>query len=100
MTGDDATATPSGASAVTGEVRITNPQGLHLRPAAAFAQLVAETGCRVRVRSGQALADGRSVLELAMLAAPKGALLAITVDGEGCVEALAALTKLVAEFDS
>ena len=77
------------------EVVVTNPHGLHLRPATEFARLVQATGCTVRVRSGDAEADGASVLELAMMAVGPGTRLVISADGANCEQALASLVELV-----
>jgi phosphotransferase system HPr (HPr) family protein len=81
-----------GASA---EVTISNPQGMHLRPATEFARLVQTTGCAVRVKAGDSEANGASVLELAMMAAGPGTLLVISAEGEGCESAVASLVELV-----
>ena len=86
---------------VRAEVVIANPQGLHLRPATAFAKTAAASGCAVTVRTPRGDANGHSVLELAMLAATAGTRMEISVEGEGCREALDALVSLVAEgFDA
>ena len=82
----------TGASA---EVTISNPQGMHLRPATEFARLVQTTGCVVRVKAGDSEANGASVLELAMMAAGPGTLLVITAQGEGAERAVASLVELV-----
>jgi len=79
----------------TGEVLVANPQGMHLRPATEFARLAQSTGCSVRVRAGDAEADGASVLELAMMAVGPGTTLVITAEGEGCEAALRLLVELV-----
>lgn len=78
-----------------GEVVIEHAQGLHLRPATEFAKLALSTGCAVRVRAGDAEADGASVLELAMMAAAAGTTLVITAQGENCESAVASLVALV-----
>lgn len=77
------------------EVVVTNPQGMHLRPATEFARLALSSGCQVRVRSGDCDANGASVLELAMMAAGPGAVLTISAQGEGAEKAVASLVELV-----
>ena len=79
----------------TAEVTVSNPQGMHLRPATEFAKVVQASGCAVTVTSGEAQANGGSVLELAMMAAGQGTVLVITADGENCERALAQLVELV-----
>lgn len=77
---------------------VTNPQGLHLRPATEFARRSLATGCRVRVTvvaEGGASADGTSVLELAMLGVSRGTTLRIAAEGPGADRAVEALVTLV-----
>jgi len=78
------------------EVVVRNPQGLHLRPATEFARVAQASGCRVRVRYGDAEGDGASVLELAMMAIRPGARLFIEAHGDGCDRAVAELAALLA----
>lgn len=78
-----------------GEVVIEHAQGLHLRPATAFAKTALASGCAVRVKAGDSEADGGSVLELAMMAAAAGTTLVITAEGENCESAVASLVRLV-----
>jgi phosphocarrier protein HPr len=77
------------------EVVVANPQGMHLRPATEFAKLVQSLGCTVRVKAGDAEANGASVLELAMMAVGPGTKLVITADGNDCEKAVASLVELV-----
>jgi len=79
----------------TAEVLVANAQGMHLRPATEFARLAQSTGCAVRVRAGDAEADGGSVLELAMMAVGPGTTIVITAQGEGCEDAVRSLVALV-----
>lgn len=79
----------------TAEVTVSNPQGMHLRPATEFAKLAQSTGCTVTVVAGEAQANGGSVLELAMMAAGPGTVLVITAEGRDCEQAVAALVELV-----
>ena len=90
--GDGAAAAEPSAAA---EVVVSNPQGLHLRPATEFARLALASGCSVRVCYGSAEGDGASVLELAMMAIRPGARLRIVVAGAGCRQALSDLVALV-----
>ncbi len=54
-------------------VTVANPQGLHIRPAAAFAELAQRFEANVRVsRNGQTV-DGKFWPELLLLAAEMGA---------------------------
>jgi phosphocarrier protein len=86
---------PAGRDGVRGEAVIVNDEGLHLRPATAFASIVVESGCKVSIVTERGTANGSSVLELAMLAAPQGTKLEIQVIGDRCAEGLAQLISLV-----
>ncbi len=77
------------------EVVVTNPQGMHLRPATEFAKLALSTGCSIRVKTESGEADGGSVLELAMMAAGPGTTLVIVAEGADCESAVASLVALV-----
>jgi phosphotransferase system HPr (HPr) family protein len=76
-------------------VVVTNPQGFHLRPMAAFARLAAGFQSTVTLsREGQDVINGKSILDLMLLQAAQGT--AVTVRAEGpdaaaAVEALAAV---------
>ena len=86
---------PVAAGAASSAVVVRNAQGMHLRPATEFARLALSTGCRVRVRTAGADANGTSVLELAMLGIAQGATLQISAEGPGAEAAVRALVALV-----
>lgn len=78
------------------EITIANPQGLHMRPAAAFAKRAREFGCAVRVLRGDQAVNGKSQLDLLLLAAELGTQLTLEVAGDNASEALCALGDLLA----
>ncbi len=78
------------------EVEIQNALGLHLRPAEKFVKTVDRFQSEVRVWYKGRSFDGRSILDLAMLAAERGTLLEIEAVGADAEAVLAALTELVA----
>ena len=78
------------------KVTITNPQGLHIRPASAFAQLAGKFQSRVTVWKDTQGVNGRSPLELLLLAALPGTELIVEVSGEDAETALEALAILLA----
>jgi phosphocarrier protein HPr len=80
------------------EVQVTNPQGLHVRPAAAFAELAARFESRVTVSKDGQNVDGKFWPDLLLLAAEQGSKLIIEVDGPDAEPALEALCKVLAEF--
>ncbi len=82
------------ASAV---VTVANKLGLHARPATLFAQTAAGAVAEIKVRRcdfGDAV-DGKSIMQLMMLAATRGTEIEITAEGSDAEEAVESLVKLV-----
>ena len=82
------------------EVVITNKLGLHARPAMQFVDLANQFQSNIHVRSLGAEpmdADGKSVMQMIILAAVEGTPLKITADGDDAEEAVAQLVGLVNE---
>jgi phosphotransferase system HPr (HPr) family protein len=81
-------------------VTVTNPQGLHARPADMFVRLAMRFESTVAiVRDGDRF-DGKSILSLMTLAAEQGTQLLLQAEGPDAEEALQALAKLFARgFD-
>lgn len=78
------------------KVLILNPQGFHMRPITAFVQLAGRYQSRVTVsRDGRKAADGRSILDLMMLAADHGSVLTLKAEGPDAATALDALAALL-----
>ncbi|MCC7205348.1 MAG: HPr family phosphocarrier protein [Phycisphaeraceae bacterium] len=80
---------------VTQEVKIINRLGLHARPAMAFVDTANGFAARVRVTKGPQVVDGKSIMQVMMLAATQGTTLRIEADGPDAQEAVAALVELV-----
>jgi phosphotransferase system HPr (HPr) family protein len=77
------------------QVTILNRKGLHVRPAAAFAKEAARFKSKIRiVRDGRSF-DGKSSLDLLMIAAVPGTRLTIQAEGEDAELAAAELAKFV-----
>jgi len=83
--------------ALQATVVVRNPQGLHMRPAMAFARIANRFRSAVTVRRQDRVANGRSMVQLMTLAAPLGTELVLEVDGE---DAAAALPVLVAALEA
>ena len=77
-------------------VTVTNPQGLHLRPAAAFAQLARQFQSQVSVVRVDRTVNGKSQLDLLLLAAEPGTELEVVVVGADADSALRQLAELLA----
>lgn len=81
-------------------VIVTNPQGLHLRPASAFAKLARQFKSQVSLRRDDRVVNGKSQVELILLAAEPGTELIIEVDGPDADAALPVLAELLAKPSS
>jgi len=81
-------------------VVVGNPQGLHIRPAAAFAEVASRFTARVVVIRDDQTVDGKFWPDLLMLAAEQGTPLTLECDGSDAAEALEALaSQLAAVFE-
>jgi phosphocarrier protein len=77
------------------KVTIVNRLGLHARPAMCFVDAAMVFASTVTVkRQGQAV-DGKSIMQMMMLAATKGTELEIAADGADAEKAVAVLKSLV-----
>jgi phosphocarrier protein HPr len=76
---------------------IRNSLGLHARPAMAFVEVANAHACDVTVRrtDGDEQVDGKSIMQMLLLAATAGTELEIACDGVDEGAAVAALVKLV-----
>lgn len=72
-------------------VTLRNKHGLHARPATVFVRLAKQFQSTVRVRLGERVADGKSLLSLLQLGADCGTTLYLSAEG---ADAPAALTTL------
>jgi len=84
----------------TRKVDVTNTLGLHLRAACAFVKLAQQFRAEVWVICDGRRASGKSILDLATLAAVCGCRLELETDGPDAEEALDTLSELIARgFD-
>ena len=74
--------------------RINNKIGLHLRAAGEFVKVAAQYSSDIMVYNGEKSANGKSILGLASLAAARGAMVRVVVDGEDEKDAQEALATL------
>jgi phosphocarrier protein HPr len=75
---------------------VSNPQGFHLRPMAAFAEVANRFQSNVTVSKEDKHVNGKSPLELMFLAAEQGSELTVRVTGPDAADALKALVNLMA----
>lgn len=78
-------------------VEIKNADGLHMRPAMRFVDLASQFKCDVVVSNLESEVDGKSIMQMSMLAATCGTKLHIKALGEGARSAVEALRELVEE---
>jgi phosphocarrier protein HPr len=77
------------------KVVISNPDGLHMRPATAFAELAKQFPDRVTVHKDGKAYDGKSPLDMMLLAAGQGTVLELEVAGPDAPAALRRLLDLL-----
>jgi phosphocarrier protein len=80
------------------KIVVINQDGLHMRPATAFAELAKKFLSRVTVARDSKTVDGKSLLELLLLIAEQGTELTLEVSGPDAREALGSLVKLLTEW--
>ena len=77
------------------DVRIANPLGLHIRPAYLIARLASIYESVIEIiKDGQSV-NGKSVLEILMLAATQGTLLTVVARGHDADQAVKALVPVI-----
>jgi len=76
-------------------VQIVNELGLHARAAASFVKVASVYPCEVKVEKDGMEVNGKSIMGVMMLAAPRGSFITINVSGEKADEALTELVTLV-----
>jgi len=76
-------------------VEIKNAEGLHMRPAMQFVDTANRFECDIIVSNGQTNADGKSIMQMSMLAATCGTRLHLRAEGPEAEQALEALRELV-----
>jgi phosphocarrier protein HPr len=74
---------------------VVNRLGLHARPAMSFVDAAAAFASTIKVRREDTSVDGKSIMQMMMLAASQGSQLEITAEGPDAAAAAQALKKLV-----
>ena len=77
------------------QVTIQNKLGLHARPAMQFVDVANQFQAAVKVCKGDQTVDGKSIMQMMMLAATAGTVLKIVADGHDASKALDALEQLI-----
>lgn len=79
----------------TAKVTIANRLGLHARPAMSFVETACNFKAVLTVRRENQKVDGKSIMQMMMLAATKGTELILEANGPDAREMVDALTDLV-----
>lgn len=77
------------------EVQIKNADGLHMRPAMQFVDIANRFESEITVSNEKTSVNGKSIMQVSMLAATCGTKLVIKAEGTDAQEALDALRELV-----
>ena len=76
-------------------VTISNPQGLHMRPAYLFAETASKFDSKIEVIKDGIRIDGKSVLSILTLGAAQGAKVLVEATGPDAKDAVQALGELL-----
>ena len=79
------------------EVEIRNADGLHMRPAMQFVDVANQYDCDVTVSNDKNSVDGKSIMQMSMLAATCGTRLKIKAEGSDAEKVINVLRELVEE---
>jgi len=79
------------------EIEIKNADGLHMRPAMQFVDIANQFDSDITVRNKETEVDGKSIMQMSMLAATCGTILKIKAEGSDAEKVISALRELVEE---
>ena len=78
------------------DIKVTNPLGLHARPAAKIVECAGRFSSDIWLRYNDQEIDAKSIMSVLMLAAPVGAVLTLRIEGSDESPAHDALEQLFA----
>jgi len=79
------------------ELVVRNADGLHMRPAMQFVDVANQFSSDVKVTNGATEVDGKSIMQMSMLAATCGTRLTVRAQGDDAQDVVSALKELVEE---
>jgi len=79
------------------QIEIKNADGLHMRPAMQFVDIACKFESEITISNGQTEVDGKSIMQMSMLAATCGTKLNVKAEGADAQQAVDALQELVEE---
>jgi phosphocarrier protein HPr len=80
---------------VTRELTVVNKLGIHARPASLFVRLASQFDCQVLVEKDGESVNGKSIMNLMMLAAGPGSRIRISAEGADAAQAVDQIETLV-----
>ena len=80
---------------VSTQITIINKLGLHARASAKFATIASNFSSTIKLKNRSEQVDGKSIMNIMMLAASQGTTLELLIKGKDQEEATKALTQLV-----
>lgn len=80
------------------EIEIINKLGLHARASSKFTQTASRFQSEVWVNKNGSRVNGKSIMGLMMLAAAKGSVIEIEIDGSDEAAAMQALIELINDY--
>ncbi len=80
------------------KLTLINKLGLHARASAKFVSLATEFKSEILIKRDTQLVNGKSIMGIMMLAAPKGTELEVCANGPDAAKALKALAELVNDY--
>ncbi len=87
--------TRRGISLITEEIVITNPAGLHARPAAEIVEAAKASPAEVRIQKGEKAANAKSIMSVLALGVNTGDTVQLTVEGEGADDIVAIMRQIM-----
>lgn len=76
-------------------IKVTNPSGLHLRPAGVLSQTAMKFKCDVIINAGEKKVVAKSVLNVMAAGIKSGAEIELVCDGEDEAAAMEAISKAI-----
>ena len=76
-------------------VEIKNADGLHMRPAMMFVDIASQYDSQITVSNDEKTVDGKSIMQISILAATYGTKLKIRAEGRDSEKAVESLRELV-----
>ena len=78
------------------DITITDPVGLHARPAAVLVKTAGRYKAKIQVKYGNKQADARSIIQLLGLGVRQGSSVTVVAEGADAEEALSAVLSVLA----